>query len=319
LYYCTTIITGIIFIEKILLANKHFSNTTVYGSILLFMPFNICLTGAVNWAWSRSFNEVNWFNRGYYNHKMQYKTFVNNAGCVEIYDILAEDAGNRVLAYGEHPHIERFPCMIDSELDVTYWGNNALMSNVDSYMNYIEYVGYEYVLIWKDYVQDGSMADNNISALFENGKVTDLMVENGHMLLTLGQNDKTNCMNMKEQYDEEIVGKIGDTFATCVKEYGIYEDGWLAAEAKLEIRSGEKGIIKLEGMYNGPLTGDEYIRIIYNDKELQYSITSGNISIEIPVLSNSVIQMEIFTNLQTIPAPPDIRELTFHLNSIIGF
>lgn len=207
LYYSSTILVGVVFIEKIIAYKETFNKRVLNSIWIIFVFFNICITGATTWNWVDHFNEIKWVNNGYYNHRMDYKDFVNNEGCVEIYDILDSDSNNRVLAYGTHPDITRFPCLVDSELDINYWGNEKLMETSENFIDYVEYIDYDYVLIWNGYVKEDTQAYRNIVALFDAGKVERIKVENGHILLKIGENDLETCKNFKMQIENIIEAK----------------------------------------------------------------------------------------------------------------
>lgn len=201
LYYCSTILVGIIFLKNKLIINNTFNKCIIRGIFICFIPLNICLTGAVNWAWVSRFNEIEWVNKGYYNHRQEFEDIVKDEGCNNIYYILTADSDNRVLAYGEHPKVLRFPCLIDTELDINYWGNSDLLTSEDNYLSFVEYVDYDYILIWRGFIQIDSNSYGNIQSLFENGKISDLIEENGHILLELGESDYTKSLELKQQFE----------------------------------------------------------------------------------------------------------------------
>lgn len=205
LYYCSTIIVGIIYVEKMLINEKNYIREIVSGLWTSFIFINVCMTGMINWAWTNHFCDINWINRGFYNHQLEYRTELKQSGCEEIYNLMTEELDNRVLAFSLHPQIERVPCVIESDLDVNFWGNQELMSNQENFLTFIDYVDYDYIMIWNDYVQDDTIPFYNISSLFDTGRVEQLVVENGHMLLKLGRNsDLEKSMSMKDEFEKTI-------------------------------------------------------------------------------------------------------------------
>ena len=111
-------------------------------------------TGATNWAWAASFTDIEFLNIGYYDHKIQFKSIMNGKGCVKIYDMLSSNPHNKVLAFGIHPDVERFPCVIESILDIEYWGISNLVDNIDDFIDFIKYEEYIYHYNRKFYVYD---------------------------------------------------------------------------------------------------------------------------------------------------------------------
>ena len=50
-------------------------------------------------------------------------------------------------------------------------------------------------------------------------------------------------------------------------DYGYYEDGWMDEHASLTVMAGEEGIIDLEIMYPGIMSGGEMITITKDQEE----------------------------------------------------
>lgn len=205
LYYCSTVIVGVIFVDKMLIEDMNCSREIISGILGCFVLINISMTGMTNWAWTNHFCEINWINRGFYNHQLEYKTELKKSGCKKIYEIVTESLQNRVLAFAVHPQIERIPCVIESDLDVNYWGNQELMVNQENFLTFIDYIDYDYIMIWNDYVQDETIPFYNISSLFDTNKVEDLVIENGHMLLKMGNNvNEEKSSEMKIAFEKTI-------------------------------------------------------------------------------------------------------------------
>lgn len=205
LFYASTIIVGVIFVEKMLINKKNYSRGIITGIWTSFVFINICMTGMTNWSWINKFCDINWINRGFYNHQLEYKTELKKSGCEGIYDIITELPDNHVLAFALHPQIERIPCVIESELDVNFWGNQELMLNQENFLKFVNYVNYDYIMVWNDYVLDETIPFYNLSALFDCGRVEKVLVENGHILLKLGDStSKEQSSTMKEVFETAI-------------------------------------------------------------------------------------------------------------------
>ena len=122
----------------------------------------------------------------------------------------------------------------------------------------------------------------------------------------------------QEEPFADIVRTAGSTLAAANIEYGIYQDGWVAPETKLQIASGSTGVINLMGTYTQEIKGDEVISI-YQDQTLltQYPVTGQDIEIEIPCHSDTVAELMIKCNFSFAAEPPDVRELSFQIDDII--
>lgn len=60
--------------------------------------------------------------------------------------------------------------------------------------------------------------------------------------------------------------------------YGYYEDGWMDEEAKLSVRAGASGIIRLEMVYPGNLTGNEESTVYVNGEKTVTTVFEDNIT-----------------------------------------
>ena len=185
LYYTITVIAGTIFIFKYTINYKR-TGAVIFNAIIVgFVIENIVITGAVNWAWVSKFSDINWLNKGYYNHRGEFQTLMNERGCNKIYDIMCSDPHNKVLAFGTHPEVERFPCIIESEIDVDYWGNHKLLKNIEEFKRFIKYEEYKYIYIEPGYLQENDNYSNYIELLLEQGMIKQVYEENGYILLEL--------------------------------------------------------------------------------------------------------------------------------------
>lgn len=203
LYYSVTMIIGMIYMHRELIEREILHRKIITAIFILFIPVNIILTGAVTWAWTNTFSEINWVNKGYYSHTEEFKTDMYMAGCREIYDIMSRNPSNRVLAYGKHPDVERFPCVIESEEDVRAWGNDKLMSTSEAFITYVEFANYDYIFICLDYFQKDSQEYKNVSALFDEKKVSSMLVEGEYILLDVDEiEDITQSLEMKTQFQQ---------------------------------------------------------------------------------------------------------------------
>ena len=217
---------------------------SMYISIGAILIENVIIACIVNWAWCNSFTEIKLLNYGFYNHKQAYQAEMNNSGCIEIYDVLTQDADAKVLAFGVHPLVERIPCVIESDLDISYWGNPKLMKDESSFKNFVEYEGYNYILICPDYLKGTDQAYKNICNLFTEQMITNLKFENDYVLLSIGE-CKDDDSDKKEIF-QSIYGEMGYSIQSPVSKENAYDDGWIAPEASITLKTKDSGKIILE-------------------------------------------------------------------------
>ena len=156
--------------------------------ILLLVPllgFNILLTAQTNWAWSVGFSEIRPVNKGRYNHKAKQHEDMIIKGNAAIWQILAADPENRVIAFGDHPFCLQFPCNVQSYKDITSpWGNVELVNSPEAFEEYMEYAGTDYVYAESGYIGTDSWewSYGLLRDRISDGVLTDFFFENGNML-----------------------------------------------------------------------------------------------------------------------------------------
>lgn len=173
--------------------------------LLLLVPmmaFNTLMCAATNWAWSMGFSAVQPVNAGQVNHELQQQEESIAKGNTNIWEVLAADSGNRVIAFGEPPASLGFPCIVQSYKDITSpWGNVELVNSPEAFEEYMNYAQADYI-----YAQAGYMGQESwgwsyglLQTLIERGVVTNLMFENGNMLAVVNteQRDANGNENLK--------------------------------------------------------------------------------------------------------------------------
>lgn len=203
LFYTVTVIGAIVFFSD-LKKSKKLTKEAIIIIMLIFYPTNLFLTGCTNWSWCCQFSAIDWVNRGFWNHQQSFKYRMYDAGCKKIYNILADDPTNKVFAYGIHPDVEQFPCVIESETDVSFWGNSELTSTVDNFIDFIKYENYDYIYIEPGYLNNESNAYMFLCNMFDLSMFKDITVENGYMLLELGDGIGSKNENMKNDFCNTI-------------------------------------------------------------------------------------------------------------------
>lgn len=125
-----------------------------------------------------------------------------------------------------------------------------------------------------------------------------------------------------DAYEESLAfgsSNVGNTLSTCIREEGIYDDGWVGTSASVRIASGENGLVHISGWYGAKLNGDETITVFCDgEKVYDYKVTSDTIAFVFPVPENSVVRLMFETNFKYPVSAADKRELSFMLSSLNG-
>ena len=196
LYYSTTVIGSVVLYDCFL--EHHMVKKVCAGMcMLIFVIVNVFFTGAATWSWVHRFTELNWLNRGYWDVEKTFRLYMKDCGCDNIYQIITKDPSTKVFAFGLHPDIERIPCVIESELDVYYWGNSELTSSYDNFKRFMDYEDYDFVLVQSGYLNKESIGYSYLCEMIDEGYFGDVTIENGHILLKTGRTDSNSLIKEK--------------------------------------------------------------------------------------------------------------------------
>ena len=130
-------------------------------------------------------------------------------GAGEIYEILASDKSNTVFAYDVHPDVERIPCVVQSELDVTFWGNAQLGDSEETFADFVNYVQFDYILVNLQYMDEYTRRYDYLMYIVERLGAKN-MIQNGEYLLIEMEYDSAG--------NDEIVNKVSEIYTTRVRE-----------------------------------------------------------------------------------------------------
>lgn len=152
------------------------------GCMVVVMIFSLVVMGLTNWNWTVGLTPVSWLHRGYYDHRKIEREKLGEKGG-KIWDLLAENPRNRLIAVGEHPQCLVFPCSAQSYLDITgSWGNVALVRQMDDFVEFMEYAKTDYVYVQAGYLSREERAWSLTCDLIEYGILVPVCYEEGSML-----------------------------------------------------------------------------------------------------------------------------------------
>lgn len=147
------------------------------------MCFGAVTASLINWGWTLGFSPLSWNHSGYYNHMEENHREMAAKGNEEIWDILAEDPGARLIAVGTHPGVLLFPCSAQSYDDIaSSWGNVVLVKTMDNFVEFMEWAKTDYVYTEAGYMQEEDRSYSLVRTLIEYGKLVPVCYENGNML-----------------------------------------------------------------------------------------------------------------------------------------
>lgn len=198
LFYALLIISGGIWLDSKKAALKR------AGAAILLMPWGyaVLVAGVTNWAWSLGFSPIQVVNTGYYNHTRQFKEEHARLGCQAIWEELAANPKNRVIALGEHPRVLTFPCHVQSYVDISgYWGNPEVVADAAHFLEYLHYAKTDYIYMEQQYVDTSVRIYQIIRSLIADGWLYDVRDENGNLIMRVSHSNPEAVEHNLEVFD----------------------------------------------------------------------------------------------------------------------
>ncbi len=158
---------------------------TVSKCLAPLLGFNLVIMASSSWAWTAGFSEIHLINKGRVNHRAQEQVRMEEKGNTQIWQEVAQNPENRVIAFGTHPFCLQFPCNVECYKDITSpWGNVELVNSPEAFETYMAYAKTDYVYAEAGYLGPGSWewSLDLLRDLIRRGSLTDLFFENGNML-----------------------------------------------------------------------------------------------------------------------------------------
>ena len=209
LLYTGIIIGGLSLMASLKQAGHSHFMRAVSWMLVPIMAFNVLMTAESNWAWSLGFSQIQWVNKGRVNHEaLQHEKMVQT-GNEQIWNILAEDQGTRVIAFGDHPGCLQFPCVVQSYKDITSpWGNVELVNTVEAFEEYMAYAQADYAYVEAGFIGEESWewSYGLVRQMIGRGTLTDLVFEHGNVLAKVdldgasGEKTQENLRLFDEHY-----------------------------------------------------------------------------------------------------------------------
>jgi len=97
----------------------------------------------------------------------------------------------------------------------------------------------------------------------------------------------------------------------------LYEDGWASKKCKINVKTSNQGLIMLKGFLTEWHNQGESLEIYLNGEHYNtYCLDKNEFDIELKGYPNKENVVNIISNFQITPKPPDIRELSYVIQSI---
>lgn len=173
-------------------------------ALIPVMCFGALMASLTNWSWAVGFSPISFRHPGYYDHGKAEHQRLADTGNGQIWDILAENPGNRLIAVGDHPDVLAFPCSVQSYDDITgIWGNVLLVKTMDYFVDFMEYAKTDYVYAQEGYMGTDERCYSLVRNLIEYGKLVPVCYEEGNLLarVNTGGEYSDRSRNAAEEFD----------------------------------------------------------------------------------------------------------------------
>lgn len=159
------------------------------GAGLWVLLFSVFFTAMTNWNWSLGFTPASFSHKGYYNHQEAARQDMLLKGNGKVWDILAANPRNRLIAIGRHPDVLAFPCSAQSYDDITgVWGNVSLVKKMDYFIEFMDYAKTDYVYVQAGYTGEENRSYTLVRDLIAGGKLIPVCYDNGNLLAAVDVN-----------------------------------------------------------------------------------------------------------------------------------
>jgi len=106
------------------------------------------MTMSTNWSGALGLSEMKAVHAGFVDRQKENRKSASAAGIGEVYDVLAEDPGTRVLALADQPECFIFPCNVQSYTDLEGNGGNvAILAHYEDWLDFLDYAKVDYLYV----------------------------------------------------------------------------------------------------------------------------------------------------------------------------
>lgn len=155
----------------------------IYHWLLPVILLNVMMCGTTNWSGSVGLTPVKFQHLGFYDHESDTYDRMIAEGNKGIYEFLARDKTQRVVAFAEQPGCLGFRCNVQSYTDIEGSGGNVyLVKTLDLFREFLDYAGTDYIYVNDSFLETHERASDIIEYMTEDGSLTKIIDEGNNRL-----------------------------------------------------------------------------------------------------------------------------------------
>ena len=151
----------------------------IYRLMIPVLLLNIMMCCVTNWSGAAGLTPAKWNHYGFYDHESDTVDRFTATGNKDIYEYLARDPEQRVLAIADQPECLGFKCNVQSYTDLEGSGGNVyLVKKLDYFKEFLNYAKTDYIYVNDDFLASHSRAAEIVGYMIEDGSLK-LIVDEG--------------------------------------------------------------------------------------------------------------------------------------------
>lgn len=151
----------------------------IYRFMIPVLLLNIMMCCVTNWSGAAGLTPVKWNHYGFYDHESDTVDRFTATGNKDIYEYLARDPRQRVLALADQPDCLGFKCNVQSYTDLEGSGGNVyLVKKLDYFKEFLNYAKTDYIYVNDDFLASHGRASDIVGYMIEDGSLR-LTVDEG--------------------------------------------------------------------------------------------------------------------------------------------
>ena len=159
------------------------SAADIYHYLLPVLLMNIMVCATTNWSGSIGLTPDKFAHLGFYDHESDTYDKMVAAGNKEIYEFLARDPRQRVLALAYQPDCLRFKCNVQSYTDLAGSGGNVyLVKTLVLFKEFLNYAGTDYIYVNDDFLAANDRASDIVEYMIDDGSLAEIINEGNNRL-----------------------------------------------------------------------------------------------------------------------------------------
>lgn len=155
----------------------------IYRILIPVIIMNVMMCGVTNWSGAIGLTPAKFRHLGFYDHESDSYDRLIAEGNKSIYDYLARDRRQRVIAFADQPGCLEFKCNVQSYTDIEGSGGNVyLVKTLDLFKEFMDYAGTDYIYVNDSFLENHSRASDIITYMIEDGSLKEMIDEGSNRL-----------------------------------------------------------------------------------------------------------------------------------------